>query len=197
MTVCTHGSLRRAVLRRLAVNALLVGRERLRAHSSRTNNELLPMASPAGRRNMRMAHRRLRIIGRHDLVHISVATRARRRWLASLVRTCMIAPPIRRHCVCVTLRTLYLARRRHVRRLFDVRMAIHAREHRPVHGVFHLAAIDEEADRLSVYIFRQRLVLMTGEAFFVFDLVMRLRRHERRKRQCEKYSAANPSSLHA
>ena len=64
-------------------------------------------------------------------------------------------------------------RRRFVREALYVLVAIHAREfHGGVDGVFQLLRVDEERDRLAVYVLGQGGVTVAGEAIFIFELVL-------------------------
>src|SRR5208337_4216401 len=85
MAIRSHRRLFRSLFNRQSVHALLVRDERLAALPVRFHQELLPVAPATGGGNIVMMHRRLGVVGGHDLVNATMAILAgcRRRSVAA------------------------------------------------------------------------------------------------------------------
>lgn len=134
------------------------------------------MATPTGRRNIRVTHRRLCIGDGQCLVGPAVAIRTRgsRRLGGRDLRVRAVV--VFRLRIGVALRARDLLRRRLMHKALYVGVAIHARKHRAVHRVLQLARIHKQAVRLAVHVLTQRGVAVAREAVLIFQLVLRLKR---------------------
>ena len=103
--------LRRPLLRRAPVHAVLVGDEGLRALAIRLHQKLLPVAPAAGERNIGVIHRRFGIAARQHLVRAAMAVFAvGRGHLSGLARLGVHAVRVCLLRVCVALRAGHLLR---------------------------------------------------------------------------------------
>ena len=90
-------------------------------------------------------------------------------------------------------------RRRFVREALYVLVAVHAREfHGGVDGMFQFLRVDEERDRLAVYVLGQGGVTVAGEAIFIFELVLGASGEGRaQQKQCERTEQDPAGNFHA
>jgi hypothetical protein len=123
-------------------------------------------------RDIRVIHRRLRVVRRQNLVLAPVAILAiRRRRVPCFHRLRVIAVRISLLCIRMALRAGHLLRRRIVRQGFHIRVTVHAPEHSAVNRMLELRAIDKQAHLLAVHVLRQRFVGVALKAVFVLQLV--------------------------
>ena len=150
----------------VSVNALLVGRDHLRALSAVFHHKLLAVAGSAGRGNVGVMHARFGIAGRQQFVRAAVAIDAGGGLaVASLHGLAVEAAIVGSLLVGVAGGAGDFLRRSFVRGALYVGVAVHAGEHAAVDGIFEGLRIDVQADGLAVDFMGQRGVAMAGEAF--------------------------------
>lgn len=155
------------------VHALLIGEEHLRAYAIRLHQKLLPVAAAAGGRDMCVIDRRIGVPPGQNRVSVSVTVQAVRTRKPYPCDLCMHAVRVRIGCIGVARGAKNFLRRRFVREALHVLVAIDASQfHRAVDGVLKLLSIYEQRDWLSIHIFAQRCVTVTGEAVLIFQLVL-------------------------
>ena len=129
------------------------------------------MAAAAGGGDVDMAHGRLGIVVRENLVDVSVAVFACGRRGSGGGWFGMKTVRIGQLCISVAVGTRNLFRRGFVDQAFYIFMAIDAGEHGAVDGMLQLFRIDEQADLVSVLIGCQGGIGVAGEAVFVLQLM--------------------------
>lgn len=85
-----------------------------------------------------------------------------------------------------------------VRQTLYVLVAVHARElHGSVNGMLELFRIDEERDGLAVHVCGESGVTMTGEAVFIFQLVLGASGEDRaQQKECERTEQDSAGNFH-
>lgn len=130
---------------------------------------------------------------------ISVTVQAAGAWRAFMRHLRMKAMSI---CVCrfdVAGFTGDFFRCRFVHQALHVIVAVDAGQlHRSVYGVLKLLAIYEERDWLSIDIFGQRCLAMTGEAVLIFEFVLGANGEGRAQQKENRSTEQNPAgNFHA
>lgn len=171
MAIGANGGLLRAVLNCAAVNAVLVGDERLCALAVRLHKKLLPVAAAAGGGDVGVVDGRLGIARALNLVNVAVAIFATGGNFSALVDFRVHAVRIGLAGIGVALRAAYLLWRGIVDETFYVLVAIHTGEQAAVNGMLEFVLIDVEADGLAVYFRGQCGIAMAGEAVGVLELL--------------------------
>jgi len=196
VAIGTDGGFHRAVFNGTAVNAVLVGDKGLGADAVRLHQKLLPVASAAGDRDMRMVDGRIGMTASENVVGITMTVLAIRGNSAAGDDLGMCAVRVGGLRVGMAIGAEDLLGRRLVGETFDVLVAVHASEfHGAVDGVLQLLAVHIERNGLAVHIGAQGCVTVAGEAVFIFQLVLGARgesRAQQKERQrTEQYSAGN------
>src|SRR4051812_34381438 len=172
VAVGTDGRLLRTIFDGLAVHALLIGDEGLRADAVRGGDELLPMAAAACDGDVGVIHGRGGISRRKRLVRAAMAIDARgARSRAGLFGAGMPGAHVGLLGGFVASGAGDLFGGRVMGKAFNVGVAVHATEQPAVERMLHLVLVDEEADLFAVFFCRQRSVAVTGEAVSVFELL--------------------------
>src|SRR5262249_1456636 len=144
-----------------SVYTLLVREKRLCAVPARSHYKLLAMTRSASFGNVRVADTRVRISGGEQLMRTPMAVAAGC-GLGVPCRDCfrMKAALVGSLLVGVARLALNLRRFRFMGRALQVGVAIHAREHRAMHGALEFASVDKQADGLAVPLGRKPFVSM-------------------------------------
>ena len=172
VTIRANGSLGRAFQDRAAMDAFLVGDERLRALPVGFHQKLLAVTPAARSGNIRVSDGRFRIIGADDLVAFAVAVLARSGRNAGLGRLGVKAVLVGSLRLAMAIGATDLFRGCLVGEAFDILVAVDARKHAAVDGVLELGPVDEESELFAVLLFRKGRVGVAGQAIFVLELVL-------------------------
>jgi len=167
VAIGADGSLLRAIGDGAAVNAGLIGEERLRGFAVRLHEELLPVAAAAGCGNVGVAYGRFWVVAGDDGVDVAVAVLAGGRNFAGAGDLGVNAAGVSFVRVGVTLVAGDFFRGRVVGEAFDVGVAIDAGKC-AVNGVLELVLVDGEAVAVAI---GHVGVAVAGEAVGVLELL--------------------------
>lgn len=176
------------------MHALLIGDEGLGALAVRLHEEFLAVTFSAGDGNVGVIDGRVRIVCSNDRMHRAMAVGTTGRGATGHSGFCMGAMRIRCKCVGVATCTGEFLGRCFVGQAFDVGVAVDACEHGAVDRVLQLGRIDKQAVRLAVDGFGDRGVAVAGEAVFIFELVLGMKRRgpdERRHNETTRQQPTN------
>ena len=171
MAVRADGSFFGARSDRVAVDALLVRCDHLRADTTIFHHEFLTMAGSARGWDVGVMHLRFGVGRGKQFMRTAVAIDASGCIGVSALNGLRVkAAVVSGLFVGVAGRATDLLRGCFVRGAGDVSVTIDAREHAAVDGVFELLRIDLQADVLSVDFVRQAGITVTGEALICSGL---------------------------
>jgi hypothetical protein len=150
----------------MSVHALFIRGHGLHTQAAFLHDELLAVTCPASCRNVAVMDARLGVAGRQQLMWTSVAVDASGGVVIPTfdrlgVKTALVGSLL----IGVAGGTGDSLRRSFMRGILYVRVAIHAREHAAMNGVFECLRINVQANGLAIDFVRQRSVAVAGQAF--------------------------------